>query len=199
MLNLSPRHTYKHLKHISILTFTLLLLSACSNQQVGQASTLVAPQISDNTLSTDEAILTGQVAVKGPGIILIISDTLESTPINQDHTPLKIVHDSDLTAIVNYLRESGAEVIAINDERLIEKSQILAKNQQIQINETLYDGPKFTIKAIGDSQMLEGALNDLQSPLHLMENDLQISLSQEETLSIPAYTGSINYQYAEIQ
>lgn len=136
-------------------------------------------------------ILGGAVDVEGEGISITLTDN--ETQINN---PNNIIHDIDLIKIVNLLTSEGAEVISINDERLISTSKIKANKMMIQINDNEYSSP-FVIKAIGDPETLSDALKTEESYVNLLKEYIGIKIEKEDKLFIPKYTGDIYFNYAK--
>ncbi|HYE76834.1 MAG TPA: DUF881 domain-containing protein, partial [bacterium] len=70
-------------------------------------------------------LLAGLLPAEGPGIILRLSENLESTA-NTDEVSLQMIHQEDLLNIVNELWAAGAEAMAIRSssgtERLVANS-----------------------------------------------------------------------------
>ena len=93
----------------------------------------------------------GKVDVEGEGITILINET------NNDEVE-KITAD-DLLLIVNALKLAGAEAISINDQRIINMSDIVYIDAAgiIRVNGERILAP-YTIKAIGDSNYLESSL-----------------------------------------
>lgn len=100
-------------------------------------------------------LLQGKTDVEGEGIEIIMreNDNEEISKINAD----------DLLVIVNSLKQSGAEAISINDERIINMSDIVnintsnAYNLFIKVNGQRILAP-YIIKAIGNQTYLESGL-----------------------------------------
>ena len=92
----------------------------------------------------------GKTDVEGEGIEITIRDT------DNEEIP-KIIAD-DLISIVNSLKLSGAEAISINDERIINMSDLVdISNSFIKVNGQRILAP-YIIKAIGNQVYLESGL-----------------------------------------
>lgn len=94
-------------------------------------------------------MLAGTIQVKGPGITVTWSNG--SAPVAFQ------IADLDLLQLVNELRASGAEAIAINGQRITAESEIRNASNYILINNT-QEGAPFTIQAIGPAQTMTQAL-----------------------------------------
>ena len=131
----------------------------------------------------------GYTALTGEGIEITLSDTDES----------HIIEYSDLLRVVNELNGAGAEAISINDERIVNTSFITQVNYRIiLVNGKRVAGP-YVVKAIGEKKYLESALiikGGYKDELEINEKKIDYVLSDE--VQIPAYTGALDFEYAEI-
>ncbi|MDF2547729.1 MAG: hypothetical protein K0R93_2627 [Anaerosolibacter sp.] len=178
MISLLRKNSLKFI--VPIVAF--LMVTGCTN---------VEKSVSLEQNMENKEILAGAVDVEGEGISIMLTDN--ETQINN---PNNIIHDVDLTKIINLLTSAGAEVISINDERLISVSKIKANNMMIQINNNEYSSP-FVIRAIGDSETLNNVLNAEESYLSLLREHIDIKIEKHEKLFIPKYTGNIHFNYAK--
>ena len=149
--------------------------------------------------------LSGETALHGPGLEITLHDSSQHLPTGPDYNPeAGLIHDQDLAAFLNELKAAGAEAIAISGadrthpERVISNSAARCAGASIRVNDALLSGP-FTIWAIGNPanlanalQMSGGLVDKLQlEPLGMIE------IKQRPDIKIPAYTGSIKYEYAK--
>ena len=94
--------------------------------------------------------LLGLTELKGKGIILTLRDSDITSPkelglgINK-----ALVHDEDLRQIINDIKNSGAEAISINGQRIVSNTAITCAGAIITVNGVKLSSP-FEIKAIGD-------------------------------------------------
>jgi uncharacterized protein YlxW (UPF0749 family) len=97
----------------------------------------------------------GYTNLRGEGITVKLSDNMSNTigDVNYD-----IVHDIDVTIIINDLINAGAEAISINGKRILSNSEIVCIGPLIRINGEGVAAP-FFIKAIGDKDLLSAAIN----------------------------------------
>ncbi|MDD2493847.1 MAG: DUF881 domain-containing protein [Tissierellia bacterium] len=99
----------------------------------------------------------GFTDVRGPGIIMRVSDS-----VSEDETidiMDKIVHDVDITVLINDLKSAGAEAIIINGKRIINISEVVCAGPLLKINGDSVSAP-FLISAIGDPEALYNAVNE---------------------------------------
>lgn len=126
----------------------------------------------------------GLTDVVGPGVIITIKT-------KQIDNQLK----EDIDAIMNELKNSGAEAISINDERIIFNSSIVCNENNIEVNGTIIQSP-FEIKAVGDSKLI---YNDLVRPggyIELINDRMQkVEIIKANRISIKRYTGKMSRDY----
>ncbi len=128
----------------------------------------------------------GYTDVKGPGIIITISDRDE------------LVEYYDLLFALNELKYAGAEAISINDRRVVNTTFIA----NIQDRYLVMDGQRitspYTIKVIGDTKYLESVINIKGGLKDEMENNgKSISYTVEDELFIGKYNELIEINYGE--
>lgn len=133
----------------------------------------------------------GKVDVEGEGITILINET------NNDEVE-KITAD-DLLLIVNALKLAGAEAISINDQRIINMSDIVYIDAAgiIRVNGERILAP-YTIKAIGDSNYLESSLIGNGGVVDDMKKKEQdVTIQKSNNIIIYKYNGEIGTKYME--
>jgi uncharacterized protein YlxW (UPF0749 family)/small basic protein len=104
-------------------------------------------------------LVTGAIAVTGPGVTLTIDDAEAvavapgADPRSDTTTEDGRVLDQDLQVVVNGLWEAGAEAVAINGQRLTALSAIRSAGQAILVDYRPLK-PPYRILAIGDPERL---------------------------------------------
>ncbi|MBE6021261.1 MAG: DUF881 domain-containing protein, partial [Clostridiales bacterium] len=100
--------------------------------------------------------------------------------------------------LVNKIREAGGEAISINDQRITAYTEISLAGNNININ-GVPTAPPYEVKAIGNPSTLESTLSIRYGILYSMQNEygLKVTLTQEEKVDIPRYSGVITFDYAE--
>ncbi len=146
-----------------------------------------------NTLMT----VSGLTDVTGEGIIVIITDGERELLDNENPNNL-MVHDVDIRNIVDDLRNTGAEAISINGQRIIfGQTKIYCTGPTVKINDDVFSQP-FIIKAIGDRYFLEAAVNAPgQYGYTLRQWGIFVEVNTSVNIEIPAYTGNRRLLYAE--
>ena len=142
--------------------------------------------------------LLGLTDLEGKGIELTIKDDPNVTTENIgiiDDISNHIVHEQDLRAIVNELKNAGAEAISINEQRITTNTSINCIGNVIKIDDEKISSP-FVIKAIGFPEIMESALARGGGYLDYMDDyGIVISLKKLEKVKIPKYTGVISSKY----
>ena len=141
-------------------------------------------------------ILSGAVAVHGPGVKLVVNDAKEATSggngdprETSDFSDTGRVRDRDLQRVVNGLWESGAEAISINGQRLTALSAIRAAGDAILVdNKPLV--PPYTLLAVGNGKRLSSRFQNSADGLylHALQEDygIRTAISVEDDLRLPA-------------
>lgn len=134
-------------------------------------------------------------AQSGPGIEVEIADSTK--PLTKGENPnIAIVHNEDLLKIVNELRASGAEALAVNDQRLVETSEVSCAGPTILVNKTRL-APPFVIRAIGEPDTMMAALQLRGGVVEYLQfYGIQVTISKKPDIQVPMYVGGSSYQYA---
>lgn len=135
--------------------------------------------------------IAGLTDVKGNGIIIYYYDE------NSEESEIGKVTNSNLIELVNELRLAGAEAISINDQRIINMSDIINVNIEgedfILVNTKRVTSP-YTIKAIGDQKYLESALTT--KTIGFVTRHPNATLEKRNNIVINKYNGNIKIKYA---
>ncbi len=178
-------------------------------QQVGDAEDQVQQfQDAATTSSTALAALnrqlatarlsSGLTAVVGPGCIIEIADSVRPVPPGENAAGYIVLVD-DLRDLVNALWASGAEAIAVNDERLVASSSIYGVGASVLVN-TAFLSPPFRIVAIGPAGLLD---RFLENPAYLGRVarridafGLEFATQSASELTLPAFIGNTRMRWA---
>ena len=134
----------------------------------------------------------GLTDVEGEGMIITLHDNTAS----KIGTSADIIHDGDLRAIVNELKNNGVEAISINGQRIVPTTTINCAGTVIQVNSEIVGSP-FVIKAIGD----QNRINNLTRPggyLELLQNKYgfsNIETKKSDNIVIEKYNGVLTDKY----
>jgi uncharacterized protein YlxW (UPF0749 family) len=139
-------------------------------------------------------MVAGLVAVEGPGVVITLDDNPRNLQAGENPNR-SIIHDSDIVMVVNELRASGAEAIAINGQRITAMSEIRCAGTLILVNWNQI-APPFVIEAIGDPNLLESGMLIKGGYLEYLKYvGYQTLVQKVDHLEIPAYTGRIKNQF----
>ena len=141
----------------------------------------------------------GLLPVSGEGIIIVVDDNKAGLASSQNDDPNRyIIHYENILNIISELKLANAEAISINDQRLTTKSEVRCVGNVILVNTTRL-APPFEIKAIGDTDLLKTLLlSGEYDLLRGMGFPVKHSIhNQDNPLTIPAYTGSFQFEYVE--
>ena len=142
-----------------------------------------------NELEQTQTIL-GLTDVEGEGIVITIKD--------KGMDDMSVIKDDDLILIVNALKIAGAEAISINDQRIVNMSDITYINSMyIKVNGQRILTP-YIIKAIGNQSYLEstligngGQIDELKKLGH------EVTIEKQANLKIDRYNQEIKTKYIE--
>ena len=122
----------------------------------------------------------------------------EITIRETDNEEIEKVTADDLLLIVNSLKQAGAEAISINDERIINMSDIVDISLTfIKVNGQRIIAP-YVIKAIGNPSYLESALTGNGGYVDEMKKIGQdVSIEKPNKVKILKYNDEIKIKYME--
>ncbi len=164
-------------------------------------------EITDNMNSEDAKIknlqlqlekfrlLSGVTDVVGEGVIISIDDAIGDEE-NQS-LPLSIIDNEQyIQLVINELSAAGAEVMSINDERILSITEIRHAGDKLYVNGKEIAAP-IVIKAIGNSDVLYSAINaEFAIGQQIRTIGFQIDTRKVAELDIYKYADAINYRYA---
>ncbi len=130
----------------------------------------------------------GKTDVQGEGIIIKLKDTTD-----EDVIPIT---SEDLLFIVDYLRIAGAEAISINNERIVNMSDIVyVNNTIIYVNQQRILAP-YEIKAIGNPTYLESTLIGNGGYIDILRNSgFEVDITKSNKVTINKYEKEIGHRY----
>ncbi len=151
----------------------------------------------------------GLTNVIGDGIVVTLVDNVkevennEEEEIEDDYQVNKgKVEASDLLTLVNELRLAGAEAISINDQRIINMTDIFELNDYIILVNNGINGrvtSPYVVKAIGDQTYLESALTTKKVGYVDQHSELNITVEKQKNILIEKYKGTIELEYSTIK
>ncbi|WP_461204327.1 DUF881 domain-containing protein [Clostridium sp. DL1XJH146] len=152
-----------------------------------------------NELVINNLIL-GKEDVEGPGLVITLEDGVQvyNNIQNTSEAWSRLIHDFDLRSLVNDIKNSGAEVISINGQRIIETSTILCDGPLIKVNGIKIASP-FIIEVIGNQgELYNGILEDDKRLTFLRLRGIKISVDKSNDIKIFSYSGNRYIEYMSI-
>ena len=153
-------------------------------QSTEESSKLVEKELSQTNMYL------GKTDVQGQGIEITIKDT--------NSEDIKPISAEDLLIIVDYLKLAGAEAISINEQRIINMSDIVyVNNSIIYVNQQRILSP-YIIKAIGEPTNLESTLLGNGGYIELLRNiGFEANIEKDNKVTIPKYSKEISRKYIQ--
>lgn len=139
-----------------------------------------------NQLS-DYGMISGLNEVKGPGLVVKINDGKYSSSDSSTFQHLKILHDKDVENVINQLKVAGAEVISLNDHRIISTTGVKCKWAFIVFEDGDEEYPTFNFYAIGDADLMLAELQREGGYLNqLILRGLEVTIEKKEEIVLKA-------------
>ena len=136
----------------------------------------------------------GLTDVRGQGVVITMNDSIENLGENVDLNTY-LVHDEDILNVVNELKATGAEAIAVNDQRIVAMSEIRCAGTTILVNGKRLS-PPYVIKAIGDSASLESGVTMRGGYVDILKGwGIRIDIKKENDVFIPKYSTPVSNKY----
>ena len=148
-------------------------------------SNVEATELIESELQTANMIL-GKTDVQGEGIEITITDGYKTDA--EGNQTQEDVDANDLLELVNELKKAGAEAISINEQRVVNMTDIVnIGTKSVLVNSQVVSSP-YTIKAIGDRAYLESALSIKNGYVDQMKADgKSVTIENKRNVVIPKY------------
>lgn len=148
-----------------------------------QASKLIDEELQESN------ILIGKTDVYGEGVVVTLANSNEQQ-----------IEAYDLMDLVNELRYAGAEAISINEQRVLNMTEIVDMGDYayITVNSQRIQEP-YIVKAIGDKDYINSILNLKGSGFVDRSKTLGMNVSSrtENRVEIPKYNGEFEITYMQ--
>ena len=147
-----------------------------------------ASQLVQEELEQTNTLL-GLTDVYGEGIIITLKSGKDITPITAD----------DLLIMVNALKFAGAEAISINDERIVNTTDIvyITSGSFIKVNGQRILEP-YVIKVIGNQSHMESAVTGTGGKVdELLTLGHVATIEKDNDITIGKYNGEIETKYIQ--
>ena len=152
-----------------------------------------------NKKLSEYRVFAGLTEVSGPGVQVTLVDSTRRNAIANDPLNLaSLIHDADLVLVVNELKASGAEAIAVNGERVIGISSIRCVGPVVHVN-NVPAAPPYIIEAIGDPNALYGGINLPDGVLSKLQGYDPAMAKAEKKLKLvlPAFAGGTQTRFVK--
>lgn len=137
--------------------------------------------------------LLGTKDLEGPGIEIELRDG--TAEYLETYDMFNLIHDQDMIQVINDVRNSGAEAIAINGIRIIDRTEIYCNGVFLRINGVKVAAP-FYITAIGNKNTMKKYLLSPENYLsYLQVRNIYISIEDKEKVKVTSFQGKINFKY----
>jgi uncharacterized protein YlxW (UPF0749 family) len=148
------------------------------------------------------ALSAGLVPLTGRGVQITLDDAPTrpdgSLPVGASPDDL-VIHQSDVQAVVNAVWAAGADGVAIMNQRLVATSAVRCVGNVLLLQGRTYS-PPFVITAIADGAAVRGRLAESAQVQILREAADQLGLTftvqDRASVHLPAYSGSLDMEYA---
>lgn len=136
----------------------------------------------------------GRTDVEGEGVIITFRKKEESE-LSEDEK-IDEITSIDLVYIVNSLKDAGAEAISINDERIINTTDMADVGGSIKINSKYLRTDTYEIKAIGNKAYLESSIFGKGGYAEqLNTTGIKTDIERKNKIKITKYDGELNTKY----
>ncbi len=159
---------------------------------------VVGPELANMKEELDRVReLAGMTTIEGPGVEVTLNDNPNVLPPGQDPNNF-VLHDEDVLSVLNELKAAGARAVAINDQRIISSTEVRCIGPTILLNKNQRLSPPFVISALGDPDTLTNSLKMINGVVDSLQLwGIQVDIKKVDKVKIPAYSGTLTYNYAK--
>ena len=155
-----------------VVSFIIINFNTDISQCISIFNQMITGQINVEEEIAENEILLGVTDVKGEGIVISILDGKD------------LIHQEDLIIMIDELKNAGAQAISINDQRITNSTYLYCDGSVILIDGEKIGNP-FTIKAIGNSETIYGAITRNKGYISVLKKDeLEINIEQSKDVEI---------------
>ena len=148
------------------------------------------------------ALSAGLVPLTGPGVEIVLNDAPTrpdgTLPVGAGPDDL-VIHQSDVQAVVNAVWAAGADGVAVMNQRLVATSAVRCVGNVLLLQGRTYS-PPYVITAIADGSAVRTRLAESAQVQILQQAADQLGLTftvrDRPSVSLPAFTGSLDMEYA---
>lgn len=143
------------------------------------------------------SIIIGSIDVHGPGIKLFLNDASTDFAVSEEDYEAKIVHNTDVIHVINDLKNAGAEVISINDQRVTDRTEVYCDGPFLGVNGVKLAAP-FNIYAIGNKEILKSYMLDSESWITMLTSPLRevkVEIDESDDITIKANNTQLSHKF----
>lgn len=160
-------------------------------EQQGAGATTTIHDLNDRL--QEARIAAGLIRMRGTGIVVRVEDSTAPVPPGGNEADY-LASAADLRTVVGLLWQSGAEAIAINDERLTTTSSIVDIGGSVLVNQAYLTGP-YDVTAIGPKELFAN-LSSAPGWGEFVKTrrgsfGIGISWAEPAEVEVPAFAGSV--------
>jgi uncharacterized protein YlxW (UPF0749 family) len=110
-----------------------------------------------------------------------------------------LIHDFQISAVVNELKAADAEAIAVNGQRVVGRSAVRCVGPIVHINHVAAS-PPFVIDAIGDAETLLSAMTIAGGVIEDVRrfDPAMVKIEKRTKLHLPAYAGGTQMRFGRV-
>jgi uncharacterized protein YlxW (UPF0749 family) len=183
-----------------VLTSRLQTLQAAVKQGQDESAQRSGAAQQIKTQLDDQRTRAGLTPLHGPGVTVLLHDGVDPNDPS-DKSLGWTIHYQDLQDIVNLLWASGAEAIAVNEDRVVPTTSFYYAGANLLVNNANRVTTPYTIQAIGDPSSLGNGLTDPNQLAELKSRSriygLGLSWVRSVRMSLPAYDATFLVKYAQ--
>ena len=138
----------------------------------------------------------GLTALHGPGVVVTLRDRKGIKSKDASQPIPGLVHDYDLSAVVNQLRAADAEAIAINGTRVGSQTAITVSGPALYVGGQRIGNP-FKVEAIGDAAQMKKRLATSGIANELKNVGPYISVATSKNLRVPALKEAPQFRFGK--
>jgi uncharacterized protein YlxW (UPF0749 family) len=144
----------------------------------------------------------GLEPVSGEGVTVTLEDAPAELREDAENINDLVVHEQDITAVVNAMWDGGAEAVTVQGRRVISTTSFKCSGNSVEVNGRYYAQP-FVISAVGDAKRIRDRIDaDRYLTFYRIQSrddSVRIGweMELEEHVTAPAYDGLLDLRYAE--
>lgn len=145
--------------------------------------------------ATAQGVVTGRVAVSGPGVSVSLQDAPTGGELPDGAVPDDlVVHQQDVEAVINALWAGGAEAMTIQGQRVTPLTAVRCVGNVLLLRGQVYS-PPYVIAAIGDPERLQESL-DADRAIQVYKEYVRAyglgwNVTEQDVIEMPSATDSL--------